>query len=373
MSELRPARILPPGRLIRREIEARGWTQRQLAEIMGRPVQAITEIVRGTKQITPETARELAAAFGTSAEVWLNLETAYRLALAERTNADSIDAITRRARLHSLVPLGELIKRGWIEAGGTLDALERQVREFLGIESLDAVTPLAVSFRQATGREVDPGAQRAWLRRVEVLAGQQRAEPFSPAALRAGIPALLSHAASTAGVDAVPQAVRALGVAFLIVPPLERTFIDGAALWLDGRPVVALTLRYDRIDNFWMTLLHELAHITAGHEGVHIDASDQEDVANLGDAASPEERQAQALALNWLIDPAALEAFCQRAGPEFTLDAIKEFAATQRRSSGIVVGCLHGTGLLGYERQRILLGKVRSRLQPWMDTAEPRS
>jgi len=57
-----------------RELEARGWTQKDLARIMERPPQAINEIVKGTKQITPETALVLAETFGTSAEFWTNLE-----------------------------------------------------------------------------------------------------------------------------------------------------------------------------------------------------------------------------------------------------------------------------------------------------------
>jgi addiction module HigA family antidote len=75
----RPAREITPGRILTRELEARGWTQKDLAGIMGRPTQAINKIVKGTKQITPETALELAEAFGTSAELWTNLEAQYRL------------------------------------------------------------------------------------------------------------------------------------------------------------------------------------------------------------------------------------------------------------------------------------------------------
>ena len=57
------------------------------------------------------------------------------------------------------------------------------------------------------------------------------------------------------------------GLAFEFVRHLPKTHLDGAALRLpDGRPVVGLTLRYDRIDNFWFTLLHELAHV-----GLHLD------------------------------------------------------------------------------------------------------
>jgi addiction module HigA family antidote len=82
MEGLRPSRVVRPGIILRREIEARGWTQKDLADIIGRPQQTISEIVRGTKQITPETGLELSDAFGISSEFWMNLETNYRLHLA---------------------------------------------------------------------------------------------------------------------------------------------------------------------------------------------------------------------------------------------------------------------------------------------------
>ena len=52
------------------------------------------------------------------------------------------------------------------------------------------------------------------------------------------------------------------GISLVIEKHFKRTFLDGAAM-LDGsgRPIVALTLRHDRIDNFWFALMHELAHV----------------------------------------------------------------------------------------------------------------
>jgi HTH-type transcriptional regulator / antitoxin HigA len=69
----------PPGDHIREEIEDRGWSQSDLARIMGRPLQAVNQIINGRKAITARTARELEAALGSSAELWMNLETSYRL------------------------------------------------------------------------------------------------------------------------------------------------------------------------------------------------------------------------------------------------------------------------------------------------------
>ncbi len=70
---------VPPGQIIRGELEARKWTQERLAAEMGRPYQPINEIVNGRKRITAETAIELALAFGTSDVYWMNLQTAYDL------------------------------------------------------------------------------------------------------------------------------------------------------------------------------------------------------------------------------------------------------------------------------------------------------
>ena len=69
---------VPPGRIIARELEARGWSHKELARLMGWPEQAINELVNNKKRITTETARDLAIGFGTSAEFWINLEKHYR-------------------------------------------------------------------------------------------------------------------------------------------------------------------------------------------------------------------------------------------------------------------------------------------------------
>ena len=89
-----PAEVFPAGEFVREELETRGWTQADLAEFMGRPLRSINEIINGKKGITAETAIQLGNAFGTSAEYWINLESAYRLHIARRQGRK----ILRRAR-----------------------------------------------------------------------------------------------------------------------------------------------------------------------------------------------------------------------------------------------------------------------------------
>jgi HTH-type transcriptional regulator / antitoxin HigA len=73
------AEVFSPGEYLKDELEARGWTQTQFAQIIGRPIQVVNEIIKERKSITAQTAASFAAAFGTSPELWMNLETAWQL------------------------------------------------------------------------------------------------------------------------------------------------------------------------------------------------------------------------------------------------------------------------------------------------------
>src|SRR5262245_47961913 len=106
-----------PGEYIREELDARGWSQLDLADILGRPPQAVNEIINGKRSITPDTARGLGEAFGTSAQLWMNLESAYQLARLDYPAG----AIQRKAKLYQFAPVSELQKRGWIEKTSNLD------------------------------------------------------------------------------------------------------------------------------------------------------------------------------------------------------------------------------------------------------------
>lgn len=80
---MRSARLIHPGKILKRELDELGITQKELARLMDRPEQAISEIVNAKKRITPETALGLEQVLGVSALFWLNMETAYRLGLVE--------------------------------------------------------------------------------------------------------------------------------------------------------------------------------------------------------------------------------------------------------------------------------------------------
>src|SRR3546814_10906300 len=106
------AEIFPPGEFLKDELEARGWSQTELAEIIGRPTRLINEIIADKRTITPETAIQLGDSLGTGPELWMNLESQYQLSQVRPNDG----LVARRARLYERFPVREMIKRGWIEA-----------------------------------------------------------------------------------------------------------------------------------------------------------------------------------------------------------------------------------------------------------------
>ena len=124
-----------PGQFIRDELEARGWAQRDLAFVIGVKEQAINPIISGKRGISVCMARSLSKAFGISPDYFLNLQKAYDLSIAREADP----AIERRARLQSVYPIREMIRRGWLDDAQDVSLLEAQLIRFFCVDTLNQV------------------------------------------------------------------------------------------------------------------------------------------------------------------------------------------------------------------------------------------
>jgi len=353
------ANVFPPGEFLKEELEAREWSQTDLAEILGRPVKLVNEIIAAKRAITPETAQGLADALGTSADVWMNLEARYQLYRARRVD----DAVARRAKLFEVAPIKEMQRRRWIAETKDVEELEASVCRFFNVETLDDIRQLAHAAKKSTSYTEDATpAQRAWVQRVRELGESVQASLYSEQRVLEGMHRLHALIHARAEVRQVPKILAELGVRLLIVEPLTGTKIDGVCVWLDPmRPVIALSLRFDRIDSFWFALAHELGHV------IHRDGIQNPivDLDLVGEAAvGPEdkpalERLADEFASNFLIPTNELNGFIARVKPLYSKERIKGFAARLNIHPGIVVGQLSYRKQIAYWHSREMLEKVR--------------
>lgn len=355
--ETQPAVVLGPGVRLQAELDARGWSQKDLAEIIDRPSQVINEIVRGTKQVTPETAIQLGQAFTMSAEFWLSLETKYRLRLAlQRARPDDV-AVKRR--IYELAPIAELTRRGWLPKTSSIADLAQAVCSFLGIARLEDEPEVPIArLRHSEMRTPESRSKIAWIRRAQVLVAGTTVAPFDAKVFRSRVGRIFDLAIAPDGILKVPSFLAELGVRLVYVPHLPRTYLDGATFWDDRGPVVVLTLRYDRLDYFWFTLGHEIVHVLRRDKHGIIDEDRSED---------PEELAVDQQASNWIIDPAALETFLATTARRPARNQIEEFAAAIDRHPSIVVGRLQHDKVLTWAQLRDMHVSVRDKLGRLID------
>jgi HTH-type transcriptional regulator/antitoxin HigA len=336
MTERIPAEVFPPGEFLADELEARGWTQVEFAEIIQRPTKLVNEIVAGKKSITPETARGFAAALGTSPQYWLNLETAYQLwRTAPSPNAD---IITRTAKLRERFPVHEIIKRGWIEPSDNPEVTERRVLDFYGITNNDEEPQIAHAARRNRQENLSP-YQEAWLFRVRQLAMAIRAPKYSERRLRDTVVILETLLTEPEEIRHVPGLLAECGVRLIIVEPIPNSRIDGVCFWInDGKsPVLGLTLKWDFIDRFWFNLRHEIEHALRGDGKTQVVIDDFEGGFDTKDEA---EIAANAAAAEFCVPQASLNDFILRHDPMFSTTNFIGFSRLMKRHPGIVAGQL---------------------------------
>jgi HTH-type transcriptional regulator / antitoxin HigA len=153
-----------------------------------------------------------------------------------------------------------------------------------------------------TGQPVDRNALVAWQARVLQLAGEINPPPFDRAALTKGF---MRDVIKLSYLEAGPKLAKELlfkkGIPLVFLAHLPHTYLDGACMNTpEGRPVIGITIRHDRPDNFWFTLAHELAHASLHLDDRSIAFFDETDLE--GPASSnTQDAEANAFARDLLI------------------------------------------------------------------------
>jgi len=315
------------------------------------------DIVSDRSGVSPDMAVALGSAFGNDPSEWLAQDSLFRLSRVDRDSND----VQRRARLFQIAPIRDMQRRGWIKETSDPNELEAELKAFFSTEALDQEPQLSVATRRPNQNTSINPPQRAWCFRARKMASTLRVKRFVHEDLDEAARELRKLAAYTKEARHLPYLLAEYGVRFVVVEPLPSAKIDGAAFWLDEEsPVIAVSVRYDRIDSFWFTVMHEFAHIQ------HRDALsvDEEIVWENSESEVPPvdeyERLADEEAAAFLISQDELYSFIHRVGPLYSRDRVVQFAHRIGIHPGIIVGQLQRRKELGYKALRDLLVKVRS-------------
>lgn len=284
-----------PKILIRARI-AKGFSQRQLAEAMGLREQQIQRYeAEGYASANLQRLAEVANALG------LNISEVAEFGIESQIPPGLDDDDLSWDQF----PIREMYRRNWLEgfSGSLSEAVnnaEELVRRFV-TSSIDAPIQAVARQRVRLGGTVNRYALLAWQCRIVGLAKKERkkvANKFRQKALtNAWLNELVHMSREKDGPQRAIDYLQNSGVRLVVEPHLPQTHLDGAAFLLGDGPVIGMTVRYDRIDNFWFVLFHELIHIKK-----HLNKGNIESIFdNLDAAADDIEKEADECAGEALV------------------------------------------------------------------------
>lgn len=342
------------------ELTQRGWSQTEFAEVLGRPLQFVSEILSGKKEITRESAAQFEAALGMSAQYWLNLQDDYLLWRQEQDAQarERLDDVRLRARLRELAPVSVLVKRGVLSAGPVQQQAD-EIRRLYGMTTFEEQPRQQLAAKRANPKEELSNTQLAWAALARRAAEMQATAAYSQKALRRLAKQLPQLTRDPKQFARLPELFAECGVALVYVEALPASKIDGCSFVVEhsGNPAIALSGRGKRLDKVLFALLHEVAHILLGHldnDGLIVDEYNER-THTLG-----VEEDANTLAARWL--PGQLVSVPER----IRVGWIEGVAAEHAVHPIVIIGQLQNQGKLDW-RTALVRGapNVDTQLQSW--------
>ena len=246
-----------PMLLIRARI-SKGLSQRQLAEALGLKEQQIQRY---------ESERYATASLRRLEEVAKALELEISEIAKVQPN-QSHDEPSRFEIQWNLFPVKEMYRRHWLKGfdGSLSAAMAHKVelaRAFVQ-QAMPRRQPVFLRHKVRFGAQMDQYALWAWQCRITLLGRDvQPPTSFSRSYLSSDwFRGLMKLSREDDGPRRAQNALLEIGIPLIVEPHLPQTYLDGAAFLLpSGSPIIGMTLRYDRLDNFWFVLIHELVHV----------------------------------------------------------------------------------------------------------------
>lgn len=345
-----PDWVSPPGHTVVSILEERELSIEDFAKAIRQTVAVAQGIVDGSEAIDRALAQSLANALGASEHFWISREQDYRASITPRDDGGlaTIDDL-----LESL-PFRDMQKFGWVPHSRSREEKIAESLSFFGVSSLaqwrgrydDAFS--AASYRISSAHVACPVSTAAWLRQGEIETLHDHVEVWSAEKLKSSISQIKRLTWIKKPSVFIPKIRHLLadsGVKFAIVRSPKGCTASGAVRVLEeSTPHVQLSFRYLSDDQFWFTLLHEIAHLILHFDRMPIIETDDQ-------SESAIEQEANEFASNVIVPAEHYEEFLTLGSSRFP---IIDFAKKVGVAPGLIVGQLQHHQILGYNQMQHL-------------------
>lgn len=358
--EKKPFISLGPGQYIKDFLEDRGWSQEELAELIDLSPKQLSQIINDKVRITIETARLLGKAFETSAELWINLDTQYRLSIDSDSKKEH--ATERKLKIIKRMPASEIIKKGWFPGEKTAEGYENLYRSIWSTDPDDNSVyeksrHTYCAWQKKDTSEYTNNYTLTWKKVAEIKSKNIKVSKYDKKKLEDIACRYSRYTAMKDGVARFVADLNEAGIKFFVLSHVSKTYLDGACFFHEDNPVIVFTGRYDRVDNFWFTLAHEIAHVLLHLDKKKCDAF-LDDIVDRVDG-DEREKEADAKAEEML----RVGEIFQKAQPYlnyFSEIKLKEIADELQIEESVILGVLQYKGHVDYRK----LNKYKKKVLP---------
>lgn len=346
IKNLKAYKVFGPGYFIQRQIDVRGWTQKDLADVLGVSIKEVNYLLQNKQSITFETAQLLENAFGISAQTWLNHELRYRE--SKQKSGKKARQVKIKSPIYEFMPINEMVKKGWLPKTKKAEELELQVMSFWGTNSVDFsfmqdTSNLRVACKKSDAMQnFSLYALRCWKQKASLIARGMQVGTYNHSKLETLFNSISQYTVDEEnGIERFLKELNICGVKFVVLSHLQHTYLDGATFMDNENPVVVYTGRYKRLDNFWFTIAHEIAHVLLHLKGdicfVDDESHSNEDV----------EKEANILAQEKLKHDEIVAFFKNHKG-YLTSKKLAYASSVLKINSSIIAGSLAHDGIVSY-------------------------
>lgn len=331
-----------PGEFIKEELEVRNWRQEDLAHILGISLKSVNKLIKNKQAITIETAKLLSKAFGQSPHYWINLDTNYRLRLQKETQRDKDVEI--KAEIYRHMPIKEILEKGWIGKIRDFKSLTDGIKKFWGIEELNFSfmdKKIVPNFKRSEAfTQYNKYFALTWFQMAKNSAEVFEANIYNDVALNRLATNFHRYTTWGDGVERVLDDLNKTGIKFFVLSHLQKTYIDGATFFDKTNPVIVYAARYNRTDNFWFTLAHEIGHIL-----LHLKKPDDFFIDNLDVLYTESEKAANRFAEK-LLKRKEIFKYFEQYKRYISRDRVLDCASRLNLNPALVVGILQYHNIL---------------------------
>lgn len=264
--------ITKPGELVKSELKERHISQKAFAKAIGVGESHLSDLLSGRRRFTIELAKKIEDLLGINSHLLIDIQTANDIVSRTNSNTDKSEVESQIAinSIEAIVSVKTLLKFTKKKFKNNLDKLYA-LHEYYGISvhTSESITSLAQGcYRKSATTGMDQKMILTWV--VMAHAVSHTIKPSGVFSLDkmqelCNCVAKLLHQNDSGLINKLTDLLSSYGIGLIRINKVERASIDGYSFFNNGIPYIALTCRYDRIDNLAFTILHELAHIALGH------------------------------------------------------------------------------------------------------------